>query len=273
MKLALADETKTFLDTYAKNLPQAILLSGPVGIGLKTLALHMANTNGVLLEIVEPLAKTKAAVPAITVERVRLLYETARSKMGRPHFIVIDNAETMNAAAQNALLKLLEEPNDSTKFILTSHRPDALLPTIRSRLQPYVVPRINSAASSRLVRSLGPPDATRSRQLLYIASGLPAELTRLSSNGDDFKQLAERVSLARQFVEGSQYQKQVTIQALKDDRQAALVFIETTLLILKRSLNADSSIGLLHLIDALLGAQEAIRANGNIRLHLTAAVL
>lgn len=47
---------------------------------------------------------------------------------------IIQNADAMNASAQNALLKILEEPPAYAHFILLASNPMALLPTIRSRL-------------------------------------------------------------------------------------------------------------------------------------------
>lgn len=41
----------------------------------------------------------------------------------------------MNKEAQNALLKLLEEPPEKTVFIMTTSRPRLLLPTVLSRVQ------------------------------------------------------------------------------------------------------------------------------------------
>ncbi len=51
------------------------------------------------------------------------------------HVVVVDRADVMNAAAQNALLKTLEEPPGATCFLLTALRQRALLPTVRSRCQ------------------------------------------------------------------------------------------------------------------------------------------
>jgi DNA polymerase III subunit delta' len=48
---------------------------------------------------------------------------------------VVEEAETMNAAAQNSLLKTLEEPHGRTLIVLLTSQPGALLPTIRSRTQ------------------------------------------------------------------------------------------------------------------------------------------
>ncbi len=47
--------------------------------------------------------------------------------------VIVDCADEMNDRAANALLKMLEEPPKRTAFLLVSHRPSGLLPTIRSR--------------------------------------------------------------------------------------------------------------------------------------------
>src|SRR5690606_41517756 len=67
---------------------------------------------------------------------IRRLYDLARTK-GSKKYIIIDYAETMAKPAQNAFLKLLEEPNDQIHFILLSHQPQSLLPTIMSRSEEH----------------------------------------------------------------------------------------------------------------------------------------
>lgn len=61
--------------------------------------------------------------------------------------ILIHPAESMNLAAANALLKKLEEPPSQVLFILVSHRPQQLLPTIRSRCQQIVMPVPDTATA------------------------------------------------------------------------------------------------------------------------------
>jgi DNA polymerase-3 subunit delta' len=58
-----------------------------------------------------------------------------RPNEGNFTIIVITRVETMRTDAANAFLKILEEPGDRVKFILTTDRVDALLPTILSRCQ------------------------------------------------------------------------------------------------------------------------------------------
>jgi DNA polymerase III, gamma/tau subunits len=73
----------------------------------------------------------------ILVEAIRDLEEQAnfRPYEARARVFLIDDADKMNDAAANALLKTLEEPPATTHIFLITSRPSALLPTIRSRCQ------------------------------------------------------------------------------------------------------------------------------------------
>src|SRR6185295_4762189 len=72
---------------------------------------------------------------SIKIEQVRSAIERAvfRPFEGRRRVTIIDEADALVDAAQNALLKTLEEPLPASVFILVTSRPDALLPTVRSR--------------------------------------------------------------------------------------------------------------------------------------------
>jgi len=73
----------------------------------------------------------------ILVDAIRELETEAnfRPFEAQARFFIIDDADKMNDAASNALLKTLEEPPAASHIFLISSRPDALLPTIRSRCQ------------------------------------------------------------------------------------------------------------------------------------------
>jgi DNA polymerase III subunit delta' len=78
----------------------------------------------------------------IKVEQVRELagFLNLRSHRGRMRVAIVHPAEDMNANSANALLKGLEEPPAGAVFLLVSHRPARLLPTIRSRCVAVPVP-------------------------------------------------------------------------------------------------------------------------------------
>lgn len=73
----------------------------------------------------------------IRIDQVRDAIERAgyRPFEGRRRVVIVDDADAINAEAQNALLKTLEEPPSASTFILVSSRPGVLLPTVRSRCQ------------------------------------------------------------------------------------------------------------------------------------------
>jgi len=78
----------------------------------------------------------------ISVAQIRALTDLINmlSHRGGYKIILIHPVETMNVAAANALLKNLEEPPPQTLFILVTHRPHNLLPTIRSRCRQIAMP-------------------------------------------------------------------------------------------------------------------------------------
>jgi DNA polymerase-3 subunit delta' len=153
-------------------LPPALLLAGPAGVGKRRAALSIAEAVNCLnvvsgfspagrgtdggagsefardscgecpvcrriqrgvhpdVIVVEP-----GDLGSIKIEQVRDVIDRAeyRPFEGRRRVVIIDDADALMAPAQNALLKTLEEPPSASIFVLVSSRPDALLPTVRSR--------------------------------------------------------------------------------------------------------------------------------------------
>jgi DNA polymerase-3 subunit delta' len=72
---------------------------------------------------------------SIRIDQVRDVIDRSayRPFEGKRRVVIVDDAHALVAAAQNALLKTLEEPPPSSVFILSTAMPDLLLPTIRSR--------------------------------------------------------------------------------------------------------------------------------------------
>ena len=73
----------------------------------------------------------------IKIAQTRALVADAqvRPREGKQRFFLLDEADKLREEAANSLLKTLEEPPTSATIILLTARPDALLPTIRSRAQ------------------------------------------------------------------------------------------------------------------------------------------
>ncbi|NOI13364.1 DNA polymerase III subunit delta' [Vibrio hepatarius] len=99
--------------------------------------------------VVEPEKEGKS----ITVEQIRHCNRQAQesSQLAGVRLFVIQPAEAMNESAANALLKTLEEPSSNCMFLLVTHRPSLLLPTITSRCQQWTLAAPNSATISEWI--------------------------------------------------------------------------------------------------------------------------
>jgi DNA polymerase-3 subunit gamma/tau len=82
----------------------------------------------------------------------RASYWIRLTPFGPRKFLLIENADRMQDAARNALLKVLEEPPDRAVIVLTTSRAPALLPTIVSRLRPYRFGRRDETVEKDVIR-------------------------------------------------------------------------------------------------------------------------
>ena len=98
--------------------------------------------------------KRKTFRSSIRMDEVRKLktFFSLSVSDGGGRVAIIDSADDLNINAANALLKTLEEPPKNTVFLLISHSPQSLLPTIKSRCREL---RLNNLMESDLVSALG----------------------------------------------------------------------------------------------------------------------
>lgn len=92
-----------------------------------------------LKALVEDCEILQTTLPALLpIAQVRRIRAWSLHSAGKEHkTIILDAADRMSVASQNALLKFLEEPHGDTSIILISERKNLLLPTIISRLRDY----------------------------------------------------------------------------------------------------------------------------------------
>ena len=144
-----------------KKMPNKILLSGKKGLGKSTLAYHLVNyilsqnedykydinnlninkenksfkliqnhshPNFYLIDLIDE----KKSIDIAQI-REMITYSNKSSFNDAPRFILIDNIEYLNKNSVNALLKIIEEPNDGIFFILINNNERKILPTLKSR--------------------------------------------------------------------------------------------------------------------------------------------
>lgn len=251
-----------------------MLIAGPIGVGLSAVPTHLGNELGIVAHVILPEKDEKVDIEkgVISVDSVRRIYDMTKTIETGKRLIVIDFAERMGVQAQNAFLKLLEEPGKNTHFILLTHEPSKLLPTIHSRAQQFDVRMITDEQSAQLLDELGIKDLQKRSQLLFMASGLPAELSRLVSDERYFEARAQIVRDARTFLQGSEYDRLKLAATYKDDRNKALLLVDDTLKMLQRNIE-QGKIELIPKVEKLLEAYQRLEANGNVRLQLAAAMV
>ena len=157
----LNDNFDEFITLYKTNkLPNKILLSGPKGIGKATMAYHLVNfilsqgeqfsydeeNNLINLEnksfkLIQNKSNPNFNLIDINDEKQKIDISQIRKLItnlnmstfnDKPKIVLIDNIEFLNKNSINSLLKVIEEPNDNTYFILINNDKN-ILPTLKSR--------------------------------------------------------------------------------------------------------------------------------------------
>ena len=188
---------RALLDAYrGGRMPHAWLIGGPAGTGKATLAYRLARfvlahpdpsspsvqqaatlsldpghpvfrrvsaqAHSDMLALERTAGDSGALRAFITVDQVARTASFFGSTAGEGGWrvCIVDSADELNAASANKLLKVLEEPPARSVFLLVSHAPGRLLPTVRSRcrrlmlrpLAPDEVARAAAAATGRSER-------------------------------------------------------------------------------------------------------------------------
>jgi len=209
-------QVAAFRDAAASGkLHHAWLLTGPKGVGKGMFARAAAQwllaeaagpkPEGPGFEVAEthPIAKLIAAgshpdyralerlpretggelarnIPIAQVRGLQSLFVTTPSLSSR-RVVVIDAIDDLERSAANALLKNLEEPPTDAVFLLISHAPGRLLPTIRSRCRLLRFQPLDDAAMTSVLRQALPEaEPAEIDALVSIGGGAPGAALRFA---------------------------------------------------------------------------------------------
>lgn len=271
------------LSAFVAQPSHAVLLSGPGGIG-KT---HIAAALAAALLQLEPgniatYAYYRELAPvqgSITVENIRTLTAFFRLKVPGKQAIrrvaVLQDAETMGIEAQNALLKLLEEPPVDSVLILTSSTPQKLLTTIRSRVQNL---QLAAPTTTQLVGHFVAQGHTETDvRAALLRAGTSVSDATASLAGEATSQ--DMVTTVKQALSSTAYDRLLLIESELKTKEAATSFVDTLVVVATASLEATAqrgSAGIARwhtILQAAHTAQDTLAQNGNSRLALTELML
>lgn len=227
------EEAARTLEDAARSgrLHHAWLIAGPSGIGKATLAwrfarwllaglprpvagqppLHVPPDNPAFRRVaagahpdclcIEPNTGERGKKVMLRVDDAReaVRFLTLSAAEGGWRVVLIDEVDQADTAAvQNTLLKTLEEPPPRTVLLLTSARPQLLLPTIRSRVRRLDLnPLPAEEMAALLARLLPEASAADRRALAGLAHGSPGRAVDLAAEGG-----LELAALAAQVLDG-----------------------------------------------------------------------
>ncbi len=220
----------SLLEAYrGGRIHHAWLIGGPPGIGKATLAYRMARfvmahpdpassavqmARSLAVEREHPVARRMAAQAqtdllvlereenesgslrtVITVDPVRrtIGFFGPTAAEGGWRVCVVDPADELNPSAANALLKVLEEPPPRSLFLLVSHRPGQLLPTLRSRCRRLTLRPLRAAEVAQVAAAAAGRESDDSEVVQAAAAAEGSVARALSLLGGSSLALRQRV--------------------------------------------------------------------------------
>jgi DNA polymerase-3 subunit delta' len=181
----------------AVNFARALLCQHPEGSGFacgKCPSCHwFEQESHPDFRILQPDAETEEAEAGkkpsrqISVDQIRGLadFMGMTAHQGGRRVVIIHPAEAMNTNAANALLKNLEEPPPGLLFILVTHKPQQLLPTLLSRCLSFTLATPDAVSAARWLAERGvknPADA------LAVCGFSPLQALQNAENGSDARE-------------------------------------------------------------------------------------
>ena len=268
-------QTQQVLDRLVSQPTHALLIVGPKGSGKLSTATWLATK---WLECTERTLTPdifRAIQPdnkQITIEQIRELQSFAKVKQrdGIHRVIVIEQAETMAEPAQNALLKLLEEPSPGVALILLATHDTALRPTIRSRSQ---IVRLLPLSKEQLSESYPQLAPIELEKLYRLSGGYLESFEALRTDTND------HLATAKQYLSSGKFERVAQSEQYGKDRDAAKELVANVLLICRGALSQTLSQNnptyklWLERSTACLTAHDRLVGNANIKLTLDSLAL
>lgn len=270
------DAAQMRLEKLVKNPPHAVLLVGQSAHSsnyeARALADQIAGYEGTVRTV-----SLQKNLSSIGVDQIRGLYKETRSKRAsklRRDVWIVEDAGAMSLEAQNAFLKLLEEPPSSVVFILAARQASETLATIQSRCLTLQCPAYQSDKAAEWLASKGIDTAGERTQLLFLAEGSVSELTQLAEDEAYRTMMIAVARDAKTLAFGTNFEKIVSVNALAGDREKALMATRLSVRMLMAAARRQAdNVRHATLLEAYNHAYAKLLQNGNVKAQLLRAVL
>lgn len=279
--------TKQSIERFVASGFHAGLITGPAGSGkgtiVRQLSAELLGLHGAALDdypyirIIRPLEGKSIPIESIRELQRFISLKIPGSEVHKiSRIIIIEDAHLLTTEAQNALLKTLEEPPESTLLVLTATSIDALLPTIQSRVQTIHV--ITPAADDVRAYFSTKYEAAAVDRAILISGGLPG-LTHALLSGSEDHPLHQATEQARALLQASAYERVAMVDSLSKQKQLCMdiLFIlgqmSRMALIRSQTANLKASERWLSILRASYDASEQLRQNAQAKLVLTDLML
>jgi DNA polymerase III delta prime subunit len=194
----ITEQDDRYLQSIAKLKPHAVMLVGYYGSNLNKIIEHFIlklKQNSILTRLdLNPIEGRKK----ISIDSVREL--NAKLKLSKKEtelsIVVIEQANALSLEAATALLKILEEPNRGTMFILGVGYQDQILPTIASRCYKLKLKKPNM---KDLSLGLG-LELVKLKPLMMLCGGRLDTLVRIIDEGDSASSERQILEDAKKWV-------------------------------------------------------------------------
>lgn len=268
-QLILHPRTRTQLEQFLTHPTHALMLTGPMGVGLGTIARTMGHQlAGANVIYVAPTLHNKQKTTIINADDIAELGSIVRNHRDNVLVIIIDGADCAVSGVFERMLKLIEEPVSKVYYIFTAHSLQNIPATIMSRSALIKALLPTEADCTVLYSEL---DSTVASQVKFMANRRPALIKRLTSDDNFFVSESSSMQIAKEFMQNAVSRRMEIIDALPDKESATSLCHDLAQLVislasagrLKNSQKVTSQLLLLS------ETADRLTNNGNLRLQLT----
>jgi DNA polymerase-3 subunit delta' len=182
----------------------------------------------------------------VSIETVRRLRASAAlfPLQSQRRLLLVEDAETLLEPAQQALLKVLEEPPPAVTIVLLADEPERLLPTVRSRCQEVAVRPVSEDAVSRALISRG-VDHRLAEEIAAMSMGRPGWAIAAAADPKALEARRQEWRTAEAWLASPAYERLVTAfkfgEQFTKRRAVVIGTVQAAVAILRREMLAAAA--------------------------------